>query len=145
MNKPTIINKFGKVAGWNSITLRMLGRDVEGLIELEYDDTIEKENVYGAGGYPIGRGEGNYAAKAAITLLNEEIVALQQSLGPGKHLADIAPFDIPVRYEYGGFAYKDVIRNAEFKGNARAPKQNDKSISNKFDLLVSHIEWNVPL
>jgi len=145
MNTPTtIINKFGKMAGWNSITVRMLGRDVEGITEFEYDDSVEKENIMGAGGFPIGRGEGNYQAKASITLLQEEIVALQQSLGPGKRLTDIAAFDILVRYEYNGFAYKDVIRNCEFMGNARAPKQNDKSISNKFDLLVSHIEWNMP-
>jgi hypothetical protein len=139
----TIINKFGKLAGWNSITLRMLGRDVEGITELEYNDSVEKENVRGAGAFPIGRGEGNYEAKASITLYQEEIVALQQSLGPGKRLTDIAPFDIIVRYEYNGFACKDVIRNCEFTGNARAPKQNDKSINNKFDLLVSHIDWNV--
>ena len=69
---------------------------------------------------------------------------MQQSLGPGKHLTDIAPFDIIVRYEYSGFVYTDVIRNAEFLGNARTVKQNDKSINNKFDLLVSHIEWNMP-
>lgn len=25
----TIINRFGKVAGWNSITVNLLGRDVE--------------------------------------------------------------------------------------------------------------------
>ena len=139
----TIINKFGKVAGWNSITVRMLGRDVEGITELEYNDSTEKEHVRGAGAYPVGRGEGNYLAKASITLLHEEIVALQKSLGPGKRLADIAPFDILVSYVYNGFVYKDVIRNAEFLGNARAAKQNDKSISNKFDLIVSHIEWNV--
>ncbi len=143
MTKPTLINKFGKVAGWNSITLRMLGRDVEGLTELEYNDNVEKENVYGAGGFPVGRGEGNYTAKASITISHEESVALQLSLGPGKRLTDIAPFDIPVRYEYGGFAYKDVIRNVEFTGNSRAVKQNDKSIAIKYDLLVSHIDWNV--
>ena len=140
----TLINKFGKIAGWNSVTLRMLGRDVEGITELEYDDSVEKENIRGAGPYPVGYGEGNYAAKASITLLHEEIVALQQSLGPGKRLTDIAPFEIVVRYDYNGFAYKDVIRNAQFTGNARSVKQNDKSITGKFDLLVSHIEWNVP-
>jgi len=138
-----LINKFGKVAGWNSITLRMLGRDVEGITELEYDDSVEKENIRGAGMFPVGYGEGNYSAKASITLLQEEIIALQQSIGPGKRLTDIAPFDIIVRYEYNGFAYRDVIRNAQFLGNARAPKQNDKSITNKFDLLASHIDWNV--
>ena len=143
MEKITIINKFGKLAGWNSVTLRMLGRDVEGITEIEYNDSVEKENVYGAGAYPIGRGEGNYQATAAITLHHEEIIALQQSLGQGKRLTDIAPFDIVVRYEYMGFSYRDVIRNCEFMGNARAMQQNDKTITNKFELLVSHIQWNV--
>jgi hypothetical protein len=138
-----LINKFGKIAGWNSITLRMLGRDVEGITELNYNDTVEKENIMAAGGFPVGRGEGNYAATAQITLLSEEIVALQKSLRPGKRLTDIAPFDINVKYEYNGFVYKDVIRNCEFMGNSRAASQNDKSLSNQFTLLVSHIEWNM--
>jgi hypothetical protein len=143
MDRINIINKFGKMAGWNSVRLRMLGRDVEGITEIEYNDSVEKENVYGAGAYPIGRGKGNYQAAAAITLYQEEIIALQQSLGPGKHLTDIEPFDIVVRYEYNGFSYKDIIRNCEFMGNARTMQQNDKTITNKFDLLVSHIQWNV--
>lgn len=138
-----LINKFGKVAGWNSITVRLLGRDVEGITELEYNDSVEKENIYGAGKYPIGYGEGNYAATASITLKNEEAVALQRSVGPGKRLADIAPFDIVVRYEYNGFVHRDIIRNAQFLGNGREPKQNDKSLSYKYDLLVSHIDWIV--
>ena len=60
----TIINRFGKVAGWNSITVNLLGRDVEGITEIEYSDSLEKENIRGAGAYPVGRGEGNYEAKA---------------------------------------------------------------------------------
>jgi hypothetical protein len=112
-----LINKFGKVAGWNSITLRMLGRDVEGITELEYNDSVEKGSIRGAGMYPVGYGEGNYEAKASVTLLQEEIVALQQSLGPGKRLTDIAPFDIIVRYEYNGFACKDVVLNPAEAGS----------------------------
>ncbi|MDR0872988.1 MAG: hypothetical protein LBN27_05910 [Prevotellaceae bacterium] len=139
----TIINKFGKITGWNSITVNMLGRDVEGITELNYSDTVEKENVYGAGAFPVGRGEGNYAATCNITLLHEEIVALQRALGPGQSLTDIDPFDINVLYESGGIMYKDRIRNCEFKGNARNPKQNDKSITNQFELICSHIDWNI--
>ncbi|MDR0729928.1 MAG: hypothetical protein LBF19_07405 [Prevotellaceae bacterium] len=139
----TIINKFGKMAGWNSVQLNMLGRDVEGITEIAYDDSVEKENIMGAGAFPVGRGEGNYAAKCSITLYHEEIVALQRSLGPLRRLTDIAPFDISVSYEYGGFIYKDRIRNREFKSNARSIKQNDKSISNQFELIVSHIDWNI--
>lgn len=139
----TLINKFGRVAGWNSVTATMLGRDLEGITELEYDDSVAKENVYGAGGMPVGRGHGNYEAKASITLLKEEAVALQLSLAPGKRLVDIAPFDIAVSYEYGGMIYKDRIRNVEFTGNSVAVKQGDKQIATKYELIVTHIDWNV--
>lgn len=139
----TLINKFGKVAGWNSITATALGRDFEGITELSYNDSVEKENVYGAGGFPVGRGEGNYAAEASITLFKEEADALQLALGPGRRLTDIAPFDIAVQYDYLGKIYKDRIRNAEFTGRSVEVKQNDKVIATKFDLIISHIDWNV--
>lgn len=138
-----LINKFGRVAGWNNITTTMLGRDLEGINELAYGDSVEKENVPGAGKYPIGRGEGNYTANCSITLLKEEVDALQLSLGPGKRLTDIAPFDIAVSYDYLGKIYKDRIRNCEFTGRSVEVKQNDKSIVTKFELIVSHIDWNV--
>lgn len=141
--KTTLINKFGRVAGWNAVTATMLGRDLEGITELEYTDTKAKENVYGAGGMPIGRGYGNYEAKASITLLKEEVVALQQSLAPGKRITDIAPFNIDVSYEYGGIIYKDRLRNVEFTGNGVAVKQGDKHIATKFELILTHIDWNV--
>ena len=138
-----LINKFGKMAGWNSVTTNMLGRDVEGITEIEYNDSVEKENVYGAGKFPIGRSEGNYAATASITLLLEEVNALQNSLPPTQGLDAIAPFPIVVEYEYNGFKKKDIIHNCEFKGRGVAVKQNDKTIAYKFDLVVSHIWWNV--
>jgi len=138
-----LINKFGKMAGWNSITTNMLGRDVEGITELDYNDSVDKENVYGAGKYPLGRSEGNYVAKASITLLLEEVNALQNSLPPTQGLDSIAPFPIIVEYEYNGFKKKDIIHNCEFKGRGVAVKQNDKIIANKFELIVSHIWWNM--
>lgn len=137
-----LINKFGNVSGWNSVSLTMLGRTVEGITEISYNDSMEKENVYGAGGYPIGRGEGNYKAECSITLLKEEIIALQTVLAPGKRFVDIAPFDIIVTYKYKSLIYRDIIRNCEFQGNGVDVKQNDKSIAQKFDLIVSHIDWN---
>lgn len=141
--KTVLINKFGRVAGWNNVKTTMLGRDLEGITELAYNDTVEKENVRGAGAFPIGRGEGNYEAKASITLIKEEVDALQLSLGPGGRLTDIAPFDIAVSYDYLGKIYKDRIRNVEFTGRGIEVKQNDKVIATQFELIVSHIDWNV--
>jgi hypothetical protein len=141
----TIINKFGRVAGWNNVQVVLLGRQVEGITALAYNDSTEKENIYGAGNKPVGRGEGNYKAEASITLLKEEINALQMALGFGKNLADIEPFDIPVMYVYKNRIMKDVIRNCEFTGNGVDVKQNDKSIATQMTLVVSHIDWNVAI
>lgn len=137
----TLINKFGKMAGWNSVTVNVLGRDVEGITELEYSDSVELENAKGSGKYPCGRAEGNYEAKASITLYAEEVIALQSALPRGKRLSDIAPFDIIVEYEYNDLKVKDVIHNCQFKGRSVAAKQSDKTITNKLELVVSHIEW----
>lgn len=139
----TIINKFGKMTGWNSLTVNLLGRDIEGITEVDYSDKKEKENAYGAGDMPVGRGEGNYSAKASITLLVEEEMALQAALPRGKRLVDIAAFDIVAEYEHGDVKYRDRVRNCEFTGRSVAVKQGDKKIASKHELIVSHIDWNV--
>src|SRR5665647_2195729 len=98
-DKTTIINKFGKMAGWNSLTINMLGRDVEGISEITYDDNVEIEGARGAGAYFCGYGEGNYEAKCSVTFYLEEWNAIQRALPPGKSVTAIAPFDIITEYE----------------------------------------------
>lgn len=140
----TIINKFGNMQGWNQITCSMLGRDVEGIAAIKYDDSTKKENVYGAGQYPIGRSAGNYEANCAITLFKEEADAIQKALPKGRRLQDIAPFDIDIEYQTAtGVIMKDRIRNCEFTNRAIDMKQNDGTIATEYALIVSHIEWNV--
>lgn len=144
MATPIVINKFGRLQGWNSITTTILGRDLEGITAVNYSDTQSKENVYGAGKFPVGRGEGNYEASASITLIKEEVDALRKSLPPSTRIQDIPPFDIEVKYELpSGEIYKDRIRNAEFTNSVREVAQGDGSIASEFELIISHIDWNV--
>lgn len=144
MNTPVVINKFGTMQGWNSVTVNLLGRDVEGITELSYTDNTKKENAYGAGKYPVGRTRGNYEAKCSITLYKEEVDALKLALPKGKSIQDIAPFDIVSEWTAeSGTILKDRIRNAEFMSDGIEIKQNDGSVATKYDLIISHIEWNV--
>lgn len=143
MSRATIINRFGTVAGWNSVTARILGRDIVGIKKVAYSDEQELENEYGAGNMPIGQSEGNYKAKASIELTLEERLALQGSLPRGKRIQDIAPFPIVVSYDYQGTIYKDVVHNCRFMDNGVDVKQGDKTISTDHNLLISHIDWNV--
>lgn len=144
MSNVRLINKFGKMTGWNSITVNVMGRDLEGITQLSYTDSETKENVYGAGKYPIGRSSGNYEAEAKISLYKEEADGLRLSLGPGKRVMDIAPFDIVVQYENQvGVILKDRIRNCEFKNDGVEVAQADGTIVTEYELLVSHIDYNV--
>lgn len=138
----TLVNKFGKMAGWNSVTVNVLGRDLEGVTEVEYDDEQEIESVYGAGAMPIGQGEGNYSAKGALMLYAEERINLLDSLPAGSRIQDLV-FPVVVEYEYNGRIYTDKLNNCRFKNQGVAVKQNDKNIVFKHDLVVSHIDWNV--
>jgi len=144
MGEVSIINKFGRMTGWNKITTNLLGRDLEGYNSLKYDDNVDKQNVKGAGKYAIGRTEGNYEANCEIGLYKEEFTGLQKSLPPGKRIQDIEPFDITVAYELGnGVIQIDVIRNCEFTNVGVDVKQGDGSIVTVFKLIISHIDWNV--
>ncbi len=139
----TLINKFGKLAGWNDVTINMLGRDVEGITDVEYDDNMDIEVARGQGAYPIGYGEGNYEAKASFTLYIEEWNALQKSLPPGASMHQIAPFPVVVEYDYNGMKMKDTFV-AKIKGRGVAVKQGDKTIARKAELVVlGKILWNI--
>lgn len=138
-----IINKFGTMTGWNSVTVNLLGRDVEGINAISYSDSETKENAYGAGKYPIGRSRGNYEPTASISLYKEEVEALRLSLPITKRrLQDIAPFDIVVQYvSEDGQILTDKIHNAEFTNDGVEVAQGDGTISREYELIVSHITY----
>lgn len=143
MRNINIINRFGKVAGWNSVTVRLLGRDLVGITEVSYKDNVDFEGIKGAGQYDVGVGEGNYQAEASITLTQEERLALLNSIPAGKKIQDIDAFPIVVAYDYNGIIYKDVIQYCRIKNNGVEVKQGDKSIAFKFDLYTPKIDFNV--
>jgi len=142
MAKPTIINRFGTLTGWNRITWNWFDRDVEGITALEYSDSLEWENQYGANKYPIGEGEGNYEAEASVTLLLEETRAMEAALPAGVRLQEVKGTVI-VEYEHEGQFYKDKIHNVRITNRGVSTSQGDKMTTFKHDLKVSHIDWNI--
>ena len=139
-----IINKFGKLTGWNKLTVNVMGRDLEGISRIAYDDVVKKQNAYGANKYPVGREEMNYEpGEPVLGLYQEEVRGLIASLKPGQRIQDIEPFDILVEYELpSGVILRDRIRNAEFTNNGVDVKQGDGKIVTEFKLIISHIDWN---
>lgn len=138
-----LINAFGRMAGWNSVTLNIYGRDAEGISELSYDDSVDKELIKGAGKMPIGVGEGDYNAKMGLKLYQEEIIAIQDSLPPGVRLQDILPTDVIVKYEYNTRIVTDIIHGVEFTKVGKGTKTGDKTIDQTVEVICTHISWNV--
>lgn len=137
-----IVNKFGKLAGWNSITFRLFGRDVVGISKIKYGDNQAITNKFGAGNLPVGEEEGNIVADdLEIDLLQEEYMALIKSIPPGKRLQD-ATGDCLVEYAYAGEKFNDIIHNVRFMNNGTEINQGDGSITRSFKCKVSHITHN---
>lgn len=141
MNTIPLIN--GQQYGWSNIQCQINGTLVTGITSINYDDSVAKENHYGAGNMPVHRGYGKYEAKASVTLYMNEVQAILASLNPGKRLQDIAPFSIEVSYldDSSNNVITDTIRNCEFTTNSIGVNQGDTTISKALDLIVSHVEW----
>lgn len=139
----TLINKFGRITGWNDVQVVVFGRALEGIQELSYDDNMEVESVRGAGGMPIGYGEGEYKANCSMTILAEELQAMLAQLPAGKRIHEIAATDVPVLYTQGDKVVKDVIRTFKFTGIGKQVKSGDKAIWIKMPCFCSSIDWQV--
>ena len=143
MIQPKIVNKFGKLIGWNDVKFSPLGRTLELITEFEYDDNVDMEYVHGAGRMPVGLSEKNYTATASFTLYAEELIILENSLPKGTRIQDIPAFDVPSEYDLDGVIRKDIVRGVKIKNNGRSFKNNEGVSLKKIELAVSHIDWGV--
>ncbi len=131
----------GMLYSWADIVLTIGGVPVTGITGIEYSDTQEVENKYGAGRHPIGRAKGRITPEAKITLYQEEVEAIQSQSVNGR-IQDLEPFDIIVTYlPDSGIVKSDKIRNAQFSGNSRKWAEGDTGQLVELDLVPSHIEW----
>ncbi len=126
-----------------SIRMSLLGRVVTGVVKISYDDSVNLENQYGAGNMVDHRGVGNYEAKCSLELFQYEVVGIQQAAG-GLRMQQIPPFDIIVTFLPEGSAQSvtDVIKDCQFKTNARDLSQGDTMSKVPLELIVSNIKWH---
>ncbi|TXI14623.1 MAG: hypothetical protein E6Q66_05850 [Pedobacter sp.] len=132
----------GRSYGWGDIIVTVGALPVTGITAIKYEEDQEKEDVYGAGRYPVARGYGRVKASASITLSVETVVALAATARDGQ-LHRLAPFTITVTYQpESGPIIRDVLKNCEFKKQSRDWKEGDMKNQVELELLVSNIVWN---
>lgn len=131
----------GMLYSWADIVATIGGVPLTGITAIEYGDSQEVTNKYGAGRHPIGRAKGRITPTAKITLYQEEVEALQTQ-APNGRIQDLAPFDITITYlPDSGIVKTDKIRNVQFSGNSRKWKEGDTGQEVELELIPSHIEW----
>jgi len=134
----------GQLYSWADIRLNLLGRDVVGILAIDYGDGVTVKKVMGRGKKRIGRVIGDYDATATITLEMSEAEALNQSLKPGETIYDIPPFDVPVSYVNDDLMLVNhVLKGCTFMKQSRGSKAGEvKEIDAPLPLDVTEIDWN---
>lgn len=131
----------GVLYSWASIKFVVGTVPVTGITAIKYD---EKQNIvdeHGAGAYAVGRGMGNIDFNASITLLMEEIEALQKASLTGR-LQDLGWFDIIVAFiAVGTVVTTHTLKNCQFKVNGRDAKQGDTKLEKELELAIGNILW----
>lgn len=136
---PALIN--GKSNEWADIVCNVLGVQLTSIQNLEYSDMQEMTNIYGAGNRPVSRAYGNFTPAAKMTILMEEVEALQ-AVAPNGVLQRIPEFDITVYYFDPSLPPRThTIKNCRFKNNIRSVGQGDTSIPCELELVCSHVEF----
>lgn len=141
MSYPLVPLINGKSYEFADIILNVMGVPIIGIVSIEYEERQNMENIYGAGRYPISRGYGKIEPTAKITLLMEEVQAIQ-NVSPLGRIQDIPEFDISIIYiDSAVTTVKHKLRNVRFMANNRKANTGDTSISVELELILSHIEW----
>lgn len=131
----------GMLCGWADVVTVIGGVPVTGIVGVEYEDSQEVVNKWGAGRYPVGRAKGRITPSGKLILYQEEVQALSAQSPTGR-LQDLPPFDIIVQYiPDSGILVTDKIRNCHFSDNARKWKEGDTGQEVELPLVPSHIEW----
>ena len=132
----------GKAHDWASIEFGYTGVVVTGVTAIKYGETRDKNDNYGLGTRPTSRGYGQVKSTASITMLAEEVAALE-AVAPGGDITKLPPTDVPILFIPVGSTTvtKHVLKNFEFKENGRDAKTGDTGIEVSMECIVSHIIW----
>lgn len=126
---------------WADIICNILGVPIVGITSIMYSEKQDMKNIYGAGNRPVSRAYGNIEPNAKLTLLMEEVEAIQ-AVAPGGNIMNIPEFNVTIVYIDPSLVTRThILRNVRFTGNVRDIKQGDTSIGVEMDLIISHVEW----
>jgi hypothetical protein len=122
-----LVLKNGVTVGWANISAIVGGVVLTGIKSLDFQANQKKENIYGAGAQPIGRGRGqNEYPNAMMEILLEEWKALCTA-APNRDPFQLPMFNIPVVYD-NNVVPQETLNNVEFISVSRPYKSGDTAL-----------------
>lgn len=127
----------GRSYSWGDVDLGIPGLNLQ-IQSIDYEDELEKEEVYGKGQKPRGYGEGNYKASGKVTLLRDDYDGLlDYCKRTGTPLYRLLFGKVTVSYANDGDRTRtDVLNKVTITKNSHKAAQGDKSLSVDLDLLI---------
>lgn len=132
----------GREVAWCDIHMLIGIVPVTGITAFDFTESQNKENIYGVGQTPIGRGYGNVETSGSITLLRSEIEAIRQS-SPTQKLVDIAPFSFTLSYIPMGRTkvVSMVFTDVEFTEDKFGSNQGDTKEEQQLNLIIGSMNY----
>lgn len=111
---------------WSDVNVILLGKNIAGLLAINYKKSQSKEHRYARGSEPTGFKRGNKKYEGSITILKSELEALKDA-SPDGDILELRNLDIV--FSYGdtetGVIKTDVAKFCEFTESEEAMKQGD--------------------
>lgn len=134
----------GKNHDWSDVRIKFPDLEIE-LLEISYDDELEKEAKYGTGNKPRGYGSGNYKASGKLSMHREDYISLTEyAASKGKGIYDLVIPKIVVAYANDNLPMQmDVLPQVTFTKKSNKAAQGDKTLKIDLDfIIVGVIETN---
>ena len=130
-----------KQYSWADITVSIGGRVLNGVKELEYKETKEKEYLYGRGSKPYAIVHGNHSYEGKLMLWQSELEALTKD-APDNDITNLN-LNITVAYTPSNNddeVVVDIIEGAEFTENSKTMAQGDTSMEVEAPIMFINVK-----
>lgn len=133
----------GREYEWADVTVIGAGRDIVGLLGIEYTEKQEKEVLYGKGNKPTGIQKGNKSYEGTLKIRQSELEGLED-LSPSHSVLDLQ-INLSVSYgdeSKGEPMRTDVLYNVQFTEQKKGANQGDKKMDIDLPFICTDIKWN---
>lgn len=115
-----------RLYSWSECEIRLNGLFLTAVTSVRWDDSQEKDYVYGKGTVPLAIKSGNRRVEGSVTLLQSDLERLQD-LSPTGKVVDFEGVSLQVAFiNVGGQIVRYSIVGVNFTNAPMALNQNDK-------------------